>query len=271
MMNSQHDPIVIHTPILVKNGELARVENPICEEVPLEFRINGEPYVTLMRTPGAERELAVGFCFTDELIASVADVTDIACYADDDAPFVQRVELTIPSFTGKQGKRGSVIKSSSGATNRAQILEDILRNIPPVGSQQQFDLSIVKAFPEKLDGCQTLRAKCGATHGAALFDQYGNVLFGAEDIGRHNGLDKLIGHILLNNIPTDDKLLMLSSRASFEMMQKAARIAIPVVASVSAPTHLALQVADKLNCTYISFLKTHGFYIYTHPWRFGIF
>ena len=270
MITVHHDPIVIHTPILVKDGKQTRVENPICEEIPLEIRINGEPYVTLMRTPGAERELAIGFCFTDELITSVADVTGMTCYAEDDAPFIQRVELTLPSFRGKQGKRGSVIKSSSGSINRAQMLEDILRNIAPIRSQQCFDLAIFDSFPEKFDASQTLRAKCGATHGAALFDQRGNVLFGAEDIGRHNGLDKLIGHILLNNISTDDKLLMLSSRASFEMMQKAARIAIPVVASVSAPTNLALRVAERLNCTYISFLKKHGFYIYTHPWRFGI-
>lgn len=270
MMTIHHDPLVIHTPIFVKDGEYARVENPICEEIPLEIRINGEPYVTLMRTPGAERELAMGFCFTDELITSVADVTGMTCHADGDAPFIQRVELTIPSFRGKQGKRGSVIKSSSGALNRAQLLEDVLRNVAPVRSQQRFDLAIVDSFPEKLDASQTLRAKCGATHGAALFDQQGTVLFGAEDIGRHNGLDKLIGHILLNNIATDDKLLMLSSRASFEMMQKAARVAIPVVASVSAPTDLALRVAERLNCTYISFLKKRGFYIYTHPWRFGI-
>ncbi len=270
MMNFEHDPIVMHRPILVKNGEITRVDNPICQEIPLELRINGESYVTLMRTPGAERELAVGFCFTDELIASAADVTGIACHANAYAPFIQRVDLTIPSFTGKQGKCGSAIKSSSGSLNRAQILDDAMRNIPPIRSQQRFDLAIVASFPEKLDASQTLRAKCGATHGAALFDPHGNALFGAEDIGRHNGLDKLIGHILLNNIATDDKLLMLSSRASFEMMQKAARIAIPVVASVSAPTDLALQFADRLNCTYISFLKARGFYIYTHPWRFGI-
>lgn len=269
-MVSHRDPIVIHAPIFVHDGESTRVENPICEEIPLEIRINGVPYVILMCTPGAERELAVGFCFTDEVILSISEVSNIACHADDEAPFIQRVELTIPSFTGKQGKRGSVIKTSSGSLQRAQILEDILQHIPPVHSQQRFDLSIVETFPQKLDACQTLRAKCGATHGAALLDQRGNVLFGAEDIGRHNSLDKLIGHILLNNVSTDDKLLMLSSRASFEMMQKAARVAIPVVASVSAPTDLALQVADRLNCTYISFLKMRGFYIYTHPWRFGL-
>jgi len=269
-MAAHNDPIIIHTPILVKDGRCTRVDNPICEEIPLEIRINGSPYVTLMRTPGAERELAIGFCFTDEVIASVAEVADMKCYAEADAPFIQRVELTIPSFTMKQGKRGSVIKSSSGAINQAQVLEDILRNIAPVYSQQHFDLAVLESFPEKLDASQTLRAKCGATHGAALFDQHGNVLFSAEDIGRHNGLDKLIGHILLKKIATEDKLLMLSSRASFEMMQKAARVAIPVVASVSAPTDLALQVADRLNCTYISFLKTRGFYIYTHLWRFGL-
>ena len=266
----EREPLITHTPIRVKDGEIQRVENVICQELPLDIRINGEPHVTLMRTPGFERELAVGFCFTDDLIRSVDDISGIACHADPASPFIQAVELAIPRCAGTPAKRESLLKSSSGAMNRRDLLESALKSVAPIQSKTRFDLAIVDAFPERLEAGQTLRAQCGATHGAALFDARGETLFCAEDIGRHNGLDKLIGHVLLQNIPTDDTLLMLSSRASFEMMLKAVKIAIPVVASVSAPTDLALQVAEKLNCAYISFLKKGGFYIYTHPWRFGL-
>ena len=264
------DPITIHTPIRVKDGEIRRVENHICAEIPFTIRVNGAPRVTLMRTPGLERELAVGFCFTDELIRAIEDIREMTLDADDAAPFIRGINLTIPAQAGKTAQQDASLKSSSGSLNRLEILENALRHIAPIQSQARFDLAIIDSFQDKLEAGQTLRARCGATHGAALFDGQGNLLFCAEDIGRHNGLDKLIGHILLRRIPTDDKLLMLSSRASFEMVQKAVKIAIPVMASVSAPTDLALRMADELNCTYISFLKKGGFYIYTHPERFGL-
>jgi len=269
MMPTTDIPIAFYTPILVNNGQSKLVRNPVCQEIPLQIRINDEPYVTLMRTPGLEKEHAVGFCFTDNIIRDVAEITEIQCLFGQGSPWIQAVLLTIPSLSRKPITRGPSLKSSSGSVNRAQILDEVFQNISPVRSQKRFDCQILDLFPERLHACQVLRSKCGATHGSALLDEFGHTLFCAEDVGRHNGLDKLIGYVLLNRIDTNDKLLMLSSRASFEMIQKALRISIPVVASISAPTELALQVADHLQCTYISFLKKKGYYIYTHAWRFG--
>ncbi len=264
-------PLVTYTPIQVKDGHHRAVENLVCQEFPLEIQINETPYATLMRTPGLEKELAIGFCFTDKVIASIEEVSDVICTSNQDSSYITRVELTIPKLIGQDLSRHSLLKSSSASVNRTQILDNLPLPIPPHKRRGEiFNLSVVNALPDKLNACQVLRKKCGATHGAALFSQAGEILFCAEDVGRHNALDKLIGFILLNKIDTSDKILMLSSRASFEMIQKAGSISIPVVASISAPTDLALKVADRLQCTYVSFLKKGGCLIYTHPWRFGL-
>lgn len=271
MKQSQVVPIVRRQPIQVQpDGRYQIIENAVCQEIPLEICINAVPYTMLMRTPGLEKELALGFCFTNELIYTPDEVIDLACFTPDGAPYVTRVMLTIPRLQGKFPVQEPLLKFSSGAMNSTAVLNEIFQKIPPVSSRASFLLSILPDLPEQLHACQELRAHCGATHGAALISKEGKALFCAEDVGRHNGLDKLIGYILLEKIDTHDKILMLSSRASFEMIQKAVRIAFPVVASVSAPTDLALQVAEKLNCTYISFLRKGSFYIYTHPWRFGL-
>jgi FdhD protein len=266
-------PLLTYSPIRVQDGQWRVVENLICQEVPLEIQVNGMPYAKLMRTPGLEKELVVGFCFTDTLIESRDDITEIRCISPQDAPYMTAVALTIPKLLGQDVARQSLLKSSSASVHNAHILDELQHNIPSseiTTSPKRFELSVLDELPDKLNAGQVLRAKCGATHGAALFNAQGDVIYCTEDVGRHNALDKLIGFILLNKIETNDKILMLSSRASFEMIQKAVRIAIPVVASVSAPTDLGLQVADRLQCTYISFLKKGGYYIYTHPWRFGL-
>ncbi len=264
-------PIVKRHPIRIqRDGRSQVIENPVCEEIPLEICINATPYAMLMRTPGLEKELALGFCFTNELICSADEVTDVTCFTPEGASYITTVRLTIPKLQTTSPVQMSMLKFSSGFVTNAAILREIFQKVAPISARTSFLLSILPELPERLHACQVLRAHCGATHGAALIDAQGKALFCAEDVGRHNGLDKLIGHILLEKIDTYDKMLMLSSRASFEMIQKAVKIAFPVVASVSAPTDLALQVAEKLKCTYISFLKKGDFYIYTHPWRFGL-
>jgi FdhD protein len=269
----QQFPLIPYSPIRVQNGQYTTVENLVCQELPLEISVNDTLYATLMRTPGLEKELVVGFCLTDGVIASTDDISEMKCIFTQDFPYITAIVLTIPKLIGQDVTRRSLLKSSSASVHSSHILDDLLDHVPSFEtriSKTLFDLSVIDGLPDKLHACQVLRAKCGATHGAALVTQTGEVLFCTEDIGRHNALDKLIGFVLLNKIETRDKILMLSSRASFEMIQKAVRIAIPVVASVSAPTALALRVADRLQCTYISFLKKGGYYIYTHPWRFGL-
>ena len=264
-------PLVTYAPIQIKHGESSRTENLVCQELPLEIRINDSPYATLMRTPGLDKELAVGFCFTDGVVDAIDEIADIQCLSVSDSPYVATMTMNIPKFSGQDMNRRSLLKSSSASVNRMQILEHIQG--PGSDSEQHdtcFNLSVLDDLPDKLKACQTLRTKCHSTHGAALFDQYGELLCCTEDVGRHNALDKLIGYVLLNSIKTDETILMLSSRASFEMIQKAGRIAIPVVATISAPTDLALKVAERLRCTYVSYLKQGGVYIYTHPWRFGL-
>lgn len=266
-------PLVTYTPIQIKHGESSLTENLVCQELPLEIQINDSPYATLMRTPGLDKELAVGFCFTDGVVDAIDEIADIQCLSVSDSPYVTTITMNIPKFSGQDMSQRSLLKSSSASVNSTQILEHLLSQEPGTEVWQRgnhFNLSVLDELPDKLKASQTLRAKCHSMHGAALFDQHGELLCCTEDVGRHNALDKLIGYVLLNSIKTDETILMLSSRASFEMIQKAGRVAIPVVATISAPTDLALKVADRLRCTYVRHLKQDGFYIYTHPWRFGL-
>lgn len=270
MKNSAHIfPLVSYTPIHVKHGESSVTEHLVCQELPLEIRINDAPYATLMRTPGLDRELAVGFCFTDGVIDAVDEIADVQSLSAQDSPYITAITLNIPTFAGQDMSQRSLLKSSSASVNRRQILDQAQKPDPDLEQRAtRFNLAVLDDLPDKLKACQTLRAQCHSTHGAALFDQYGELRCCTEDVGRHNALDKLIGYVLLNQLTTHDCILMLSSRASFEMIQKAGRIAIPVVATISAPTALALEVAEQLRCTYLSYLKQGGVAIYTHPWRF---
>jgi FdhD protein len=272
-------PIITYTPLRICDGRCEAVPNRVCREVPLTIRTNGAGHATLMRTPGQERELAIGFCFTDQLILAIEEVTEVTCTTDTDTPYVSSVDVRIPHVRSQDVQQRSLLKSSSAAVHSRQILEDLLtddgraaggRLATDDQEQAPFELAVLDELPEKLNACQVLRAQCGATHAAMLVDRLGTVLCSAEDVGRHNALDKVIGTVLLQRIATTDTILVLSSRASFEMIQKAARLAIPVVASVSAPTDLALRVAQRLGRTYLSFLKQGGYYLYTHPWRFGL-
>lgn len=273
MEPTQKFPLITYTPIQVKDGDRHVVEHLVCQELPLAIRINDSPYTTLMRTPGLEKELAIGFCFTDRVIQTIDDVSEITCTSGQNTPYINTVVLTIPHLIGRDLTQRSLLKSSSASVSSSKILDEVLDStlsLQTGNTETHFSLSMLDELPAKLNACQALRAKCGSTHGVALFRPTGELVCCAEDVGRHNALDKLIGFVLLNKVDASNKILMLSSRASFEMIQKAVSISIPVVASVSAPTDLALRVADRFQCTYISFLKRGGYHIYTHPWRFGL-
>ncbi len=269
-MNTEHHISTIpYQFVFVKHGQYERREQCICREAPLTIQINGVPYMTLMRTPGLEKELAIGVCFSDGLIASAGHVTNMTDFPDPDMSYIRRLNLLIPSLGRKNLSREALLKSSSGSLNASSLLQEADVKIPRITSALRYAPAVVETVPDKLADAQHIRALCGATHGAALFDRRGTLVFCAEDVGRHNGLDKLIGYALLNGIEASETILMLSSRASVEMMHKAVRFGVPLVATLSAPTDLALQLAEKANCTYLSFRKTGGYHVYTHAWRLG--
>lgn len=257
------------TTLRIRDGEVFDFTHPLAEEEPLEIRIDGILVAVIMRTPGHEKELAAGFCYSEGYVTSFSSIALIEhCTSEGrdvrntinirlsspDALKREIVAPTMPAFSG------------CGVCGRGAI-EEIIRKINQVDSRVTVKLSALQKLNDSMESAQTLFQSTGSVHAAAMFDNTGKLLCCHEDLGRHNALDKVIGHCLIRGIDMTDKVLMLSGRASFEMISKAAMSRIPVIASISAPTLQAVQLGETLNCTIIGFLRGRGMNIYTHKWR----
>ncbi|MBC7248062.1 MAG: formate dehydrogenase accessory sulfurtransferase FdhD [Actinobacteria bacterium] len=261
-----------------RQGGAEEVDDRVAVESPLEIIVNGMPLVALMRLPGMDKELAVGFCLTEKVIESVAQVTllkhcgsmerELAEGREVEDTALDRgnvVELEVESPRGRERFAPTyVVRTGCGGADLS-ALGDIREGC--VASRLQVPLHVVLGLGEKLAGGQEVFRATGGTHGAGFFDAEGRALVVAEDVGRHNALDKAVGWCALRGIPLEDKLLMLSGRVSYEMALKAARVGIPVVVSLAAPTSLGLRVAERAGLTVVGFCGGERCNLYTHGWR----
>jgi FdhD protein len=264
--------------VLAVEGEVARERlDSVAVEEPLEIRAGGpgqEPVsvAVTMRTPGDDRELAVGFLFTEGLISSPGDLAAAEALHPGKAGRicnVVRVGLTRP-FDGSSLKRNFFATSSCGICGKA-ALDQIAVKCPPVGPGPAIGRSALVGFPGALRAAQAVFDRTGGLHAAGLFDAGGRLLALREDVGRHNAVDKLIGRAVLDGeVPLSERVLLVSGRTSFEILQKAAVAGLPIVCAVSAPSSLAISVADRLGITLVGFLRGPNFNIYTHPERIDL-
>jgi FdhD protein len=233
-------------------------------EAPLTIDVAGVGSYTIMCTPGDRRALALGFLFTDGIIDGMADVASIRpCRSD---PGVVRVFLEgKPATAGEQG-RSLLIVSSCGACG-TEDLEERLDALPVVGDTLTIDSRLLRSVSDALCANQPLFDACGGTHAAAIFDGDGKILSCAEDAGRHSALDKAIGKCMLLGVPVAGCGVMLSGRSSMEMVGKCSRAGIEIIAAVSAPTSLALRVAERCGITLCSFVRETRATVFTHPER----
>jgi FdhD protein len=247
-----------------RNGDSSIVTDYVAEEVPLQINIQGRPVSITMRTPGDDQALALGFLFTEGIFQQFTEVREV----------VQRDENTVDvipedGFVLSETlfSRNFYATSSCGVCGKSSVDAIAARSrYMPVPKVPDVSYNILTGLPEKLSGVQAAFEKTGGIHACALFDTQGTYLYHAEDVGRHNALDKLIGHAFMaERLPLDNHLLLLSGRASFELMQKAAMAGIPVVAAVGAPSSLAVDLARQNNQLLAGFLKKHGMNIY-HAW-----
>ena len=239
-------------------------------EEPLSLRIGGAA-LTLMRTPGHERELAAGFCLSEGIITSLSDVLTVSYCESGETAELNTIDVRLrDDIVLDQGKpvRAIPIRSSCGLCG-GKMIDDILSsvNAGAEGSPVCMKRSVLTGLPEIMRKHQPLFAKTGAAHAAAFFSTSGNLIVCREDIGRHNALDKAMGHLLLNKIDIYDKVLMLSGRVSYEMVAKAYHAGCRIMAAVSAPTSLAVKLAEKAAITLIGFLRGDKMNVYTHPER----
>jgi FdhD protein len=246
----------------------------IVSEEPLEIRARGPgqgpvSVAVTMRTPGDDPELAVGFLFTEGLVSSRGEVVsarDCAPRRGGGACNVVQVELSRP-FDGSSLKRNFFATSSCGVCGKA-TLDQVAVRCAPVGPGPVVGRSVLIGLPGALRGGQAVFDRTGGLHAAGVFDGEGRLLALREDVGRHNAVDKLIGRALLDGeVPLAGRILLVSGRTSFEILQKAAVAGVPIVCAVSAPSSLAVSLAERLGITLVGFLRGSSFNVYTHPER----
>lgn len=228
----------------------------VAVEEPLEIRLDGHPVAVVMRTPGHDDELAAGFLVTEEIISKIEELRKIEPRSDEnrvlvfleDSVAVDLGRLTRHLFTG----------SSCGLCGKA-TLEAIFTDSAPIDQVVEISDAVLLQAPEKLRAAQGAFDTTGGLHAAGIFSAHGELLIIREDIGRHNAVDKVIGHALMNGIGLGATFLLVSGRLSFEIMQKALAARIPVVAAISAPSSLAVDFAKKSGQTLIGFLRPPTF------------
>jgi len=233
-------------------------------EAPVTIDVNGEDSYTVLCTPESKQALALGFLYSEGIIDSAADVALLKQCPDD--PNVLRVKLARSAPRNGAPSRNLLIVSSCGACG-SQDLEERLSAIPRVGDTLRIPGGLLRGINDTLRSRQTLFDACGGTHGVGIFDATGELISCAEDTGRHNALDKAVGHCLLQGLPTAGRGAVLSGRVSLEMVAKCARAGIELITAISAPTSLAVDVAHRLNITLCAFVRETRATVFTHPER----
>jgi FdhD protein len=249
------------------DGAFRGKQDYLAAEEPLEIRIGDKPLSVTMRTPGNDLELAAGFLFTEGLIERREQITSIEMTGDNaaaDRGNVVQVGLIPEALPDMEKMRRNFFAASScGICGKASIDSVRSRRLQPPNEDFRFDPEILVTMPDALRASQAVFGRTGGLHAAALFRRSGELLVLREDIGRHNAVDKIVGWALLEKrIPLSNEILLVSGRGGFEIIQKAIVAGVPVVASVSAPSSLASQLARELRLTLIGFLRGRRFVIY---------
>ena len=249
-------------------------QDPVAVEEPLEIRVArhgesgaGEAVAVTMRTPGHDAELAVGFLFGEGLLRQRSDVARAEGSATD--PNVVRVTLA-PAVTLDLGriKRNFYATSSCGVCGKSAIAAISPVPMRPATGLGELDEAVLLKLPQTLRAAQSEFQLTGGLHGVGLFDRSGSLTLLREDVGRHNAMDKLVGASFLGGaLPLTEAVVLLSGRASFELVQKAMVAGVPLVAAIGAPSTLAVDLALAAGITLIGFLREQSYNIYSHAWR----
>ena len=253
------------TVLTVRDGTVSRRPDALAGEEPMEIRVNGTPISVTMRTPGNDFELALGFCLTEGLVGGPEAVRAIRyCVGDEAQEYnVVDVHLTDPTPVPESLRRNVYTTSSCGLCGTASI--DAVRKTVPDVSEDRLRLApeVLARFPERLRAAQRVFERTGGLHAAGVFDAGGELLCLREDVGRHNAVDKVIGWAgTARRLPLGGHALMVSGRVAFEIVQKALVAGFPLVAAVSAPTNLAVELAESAGMTLVGFLRGTSMNVY---------
>jgi FdhD protein len=258
----------------VRGTEHLRASDCAAAEEPLEVRLHGKSFAVIMRTPGADRELAAGFLFAERVLTSADELGTIEYCTDPEAEHpenivnVTLVDGSTPKVERMLAERRRVTTNAScGLCGRLSI-ESLRTEGPPLDAAWSMGRAVVSGLPDRLRAVQRTFDATGGLHAAGLFTADGRLEDLAEDVGRHNAVDKVIGRMLMQeSLPLSDRVLFVSGRTSFEIVQKAFLAGIPVLVSVSAPSTLAIDLAVETGMTLVGFVRGDSFNVYAHPQR----
>jgi FdhD protein len=252
-------------------------EELVAVEEPLEIRVAGQTLAVTMRTPGDDAALALGFLFAEGVLGSMAEVLRVHVCQEGRGGEATNVVDVLPAAAGTlpveallPSRRGTLTTSACGVCGRRSV-EDLLARLSPLASSLRLPRALLASAPERLARHQPVFERTGAVHGAALLDRRGAVLAAAEDVGRHNAVDRVVGALFAEGrLPSEEPaVLAVSGRVSFEIVQKAAAARVPFVVAVSAPTSLAVDVAEAMGVTLCAFARADRFTAYAGAGRIG--
>jgi FdhD protein len=249
-----------------KDGNTSRSLETVAEETPVALEYNGISHAVMLATPSDLEDFALGFSLTESIISSPAEI--YSCDISGDANGI-RIAMEIASerfFCLKEKRRNLTGRTGCGLCG-AESLTHAIRIPAAVRSTASFSTEVLHAAFLQMEGRQKLKQETGATHAAAWLSADGLVTQVREDVGRHNALDKLIGYLYSQGIDTSTGAAIVTSRASYEMVQKTASAGIGILAAVSAPTALAVRIAETTNLTLAGFVRPHSHAVYTCPAR----
>ena len=266
----------VHGGQTTRRQDIVAVEEPL--EIRLAFEVDGkyiEKSISItMRTPGDDFELTAGFFFSEGIIQSRDELERISYCVGSDKEKQEYNVVSVQLSSGFQFDPERLLRhfyttSSCGVCGKASLEAIEMRGCPVLPKDRPvISEALIHALPEKLKRAQSVFEKTGGLHAAALFDAQGHLIVLREDVGRHNAVDKLVGmQLLANKLPLYDYVLMVSGRASFEIMQKALMAGVPFVVAVGAPSSLAVDVARKFGMTLLGFVRGESFNIYAGAQR----
>lgn len=245
------------------------VDDVTAREEPLEIRVEGRSVAVVMRTPGHDEELAAGFLVSEGVVQRPRDILEISQCPSTGNLHGNVVDVLLGGAVVNWASltRHVFSASSCGLCGKTSI-ESVFQRFPAVKAEWQVPPALIASLPDKLRAAQEAFSQTGGLHASGLFDLDGNLLVLREDVGRHNALDKILGHALQNGLlPLDRHILLVSGRVSFEIIQKALAGGIALVAAISAPSSLAVEFAQEAGQTLIGFLRGGSMNVYTHRKR----
>jgi FdhD protein len=250
-----------------------RIDHVAVEE-PMEVRVNGASFAVIMRTPGSDRDLAAGFLLAEDVIRSADELGTIEyCQDVTDEGRDNTINVTVTGdavarLDTRLSERRQVMMTASCGLCGRRTIESLQARVSTVVGNWTVAADVIASLPDRLRATQAVFESTGGLHAAGLFNTAGTLELSAEDVGRHNAVDKIVGRTLLaERHPLDESVLLVSGRTSFELVQKALLAGIPVIAAVSAPSSLAIDLAEQSGITLCGFVRGPHFNVYSHAHR----